>query len=159
MWVLAGRADGATRQPLPRNAHAPRASRAGTHASRHGERARAPPSTVRPRAPDRGPRARARPARSGALWSRGLPRSPHVTPDARGRRSQLTRTIPPMGEIRTSGRPSTQEQQARESALELFRSAPIPDAELLSNLGLFLNRPTLTRILFMHELYRQILDV
>jgi len=64
-----------------------------------------------------------------------------------------------MGEIRTSGRPSTQEQQARESALELFRSAPIPDAELLSNLGLFLNRPTLTRILFMHELYRQILDV
>ena len=58
-----------------------------------------------------------------------------------------------------SGNPSAQEQEARGGAIDLFRRCPIPDAELLPNLGLFLNRPALTRILFMHELYRRIVDV
>lgn len=47
----------------------------------------------------------------------------------------------------------------RESFLESFRNSPIPDNERLSNLGLFLNRQTLSRILFMHDLYKRIIDV
>lgn len=51
------------------------------------------------------------------------------------------------------------EIETRSKLLELLRSCPIPDSELLSNLGLFLNRQTLSRILFMHLLYQQILTV
>ena len=51
------------------------------------------------------------------------------------------------------------EAELRSHLLELFRSCPIPDNELLSNLGLFINRQTLSRILYMHFLYQKILDV
>jgi len=54
---------------------------------------------------------------------------------------------------------SQQEKALRNSFFELFKLCPIPDEELLSNLGLFLNRQILSRILFMHELYLKILDV
>jgi len=36
---------------------------------------------------------------------------------------------------------------------------PIPKEELLTNLGLFINRQSLSRIIFMHELYLKILEV
>lgn len=42
---------------------------------------------------------------------------------------------------------------------KMFKNTPIPDDELLSNLGLYLNRQTLSRILYMHELYRKIINV
>src|ERR1700752_1873112 len=47
----------------------------------------------------------------------------------------------------------------RDRFFELFRSCPIPKNELLSNLGLFMNGPALSRLLFMNELYQNILSV
>ncbi len=43
--------------------------------------------------------------------------------------------------------------------LKLLRNCPIPDEEIFLNLGLFLTPQTLSRILFMDFLYRQILDI
>jgi hypothetical protein len=54
---------------------------------------------------------------------------------------------------------SSQEKQVRSEFLELFKSCPIPDDELLGNLGLFLNSKSLARILFMNHLYTQIIDI
>jgi hypothetical protein len=54
---------------------------------------------------------------------------------------------------------SSNEQKRREDFRDLFQNSPIPKAETLSNLGLFLNRQTLSRILFMHELYQKIINV
>ena len=54
---------------------------------------------------------------------------------------------------------SGDEVAARGSLFELFRQAPIPGDQLLSNIGLFLESKNLARILFMDHLYRQIVDV
>jgi hypothetical protein len=51
------------------------------------------------------------------------------------------------------------EKKARNEFLRLFKNCPIPDNELLSNLGLFFNSKNLARILFMHHLYTQIIDI
>ncbi len=55
---------------------------------------------------------------------------------------------------------STGEQVAsRAEFFQMFKQSPLPESELLSNLGLYLNRQTLSRILFMHELYQKVIDV
>jgi hypothetical protein len=54
---------------------------------------------------------------------------------------------------------SQNKQKSRENFLELFQECSIPENELLSNLGLFIKRQDLSRILFMHELYRKALDI
>lgn len=54
---------------------------------------------------------------------------------------------------------SESEFELRDRFFELFRSCPIPQNELLSNLGLFMNGPALSRLLFMNELYQNILSV
>jgi hypothetical protein len=41
----------------------------------------------------------------------------------------------------------------------LFSDTPIPDDELLGNLGLYLNRQTLTRMLFMRDMYEKSVNV
>jgi hypothetical protein len=51
------------------------------------------------------------------------------------------------------------EVRNRAAFVELFKGAPIPDAELLNNLGLFISRQNLSRMLFVHDLYTKILDV
>jgi hypothetical protein len=51
------------------------------------------------------------------------------------------------------------EKTARHDFLRLFKNCPIPDNELLSNLGLFLNSKNLARILFIHHLYTQMVDI
>ena len=51
------------------------------------------------------------------------------------------------------------EVRRRKAFLDLMMKSPIPDDETLSNLGLFLNRQTLSRILFMDHIYRKILRV
>ena len=53
---------------------------------------------------------------------------------------------------------SPQEEDVRGKFIRHFRECPIPDNELLSNLGLFLNSKNLSRILYMDHLYRQILE-
>ncbi len=52
-----------------------------------------------------------------------------------------------------------QEDITRGEFIKYFRECPIPDDEILSNAGLFLNSKALSRILFMDHIYRQIVDV
>ena len=54
---------------------------------------------------------------------------------------------------------SEKEQAIRKSILQLYKNNPIPDSEILSNLGLFIRRQDFSRILFMNELYRKIVDI
>ncbi len=54
---------------------------------------------------------------------------------------------------------SEEENRLRSRQIELFKSNPIPDDQVLANLGLFLNSKNLSRILFMDHLYRQAQDV
>jgi hypothetical protein len=54
---------------------------------------------------------------------------------------------------------SEKEIDIRKGILDLFKNCQIPDSELLSNLGLFINRRNLTRILLMNELYKKILHI
>lgn len=62
-------------------------------------------------------------------------------------------------DIKTKGYSSPNEKSLREKFFKIFRDCPIPNNELLSNLGLFIKRQDLTRILFMNELYNKIINV
>lgn len=54
---------------------------------------------------------------------------------------------------------SQKENEARRKFHELFKASPIPEDEVLANLGLFIKRQDLSHILFMNELYKKIIDV
>jgi hypothetical protein len=54
---------------------------------------------------------------------------------------------------------SAQEKLTRQEFVEHLKKCPVPDEQLLSNLGLFLNSKNLSRILLMNHLYRQVIDV
>ncbi len=54
---------------------------------------------------------------------------------------------------------SATETRDRDRMAELLKSALIPEDQLLSNLGLFLESKNLARILCMDFLFRQIVDV
>jgi hypothetical protein len=54
---------------------------------------------------------------------------------------------------------SVSETSARKEFAEHFKNSPIPDDQVLSNMGLFLSSKALSRILFMNHLYEQIVDV
>lgn len=54
---------------------------------------------------------------------------------------------------------SESEIASRAALVGQLRSCPIPDDQLLSNLGLFLESKNLARLLFMDFLFRQIIDV
>lgn len=55
---------------------------------------------------------------------------------------------------------STADEAARKRGLaERLRTSPLPDSELLDNLGLYLTRQTLSRINFIQSLYQMILPV
>ncbi len=51
------------------------------------------------------------------------------------------------------------EKELRESSLALFRGSPISEQEIMQNLGLYMNRQSLSRLLFMQELYQKIVEV
>lgn len=51
------------------------------------------------------------------------------------------------------------ESKIRQEIVELFKNCPIPDDQILSNLGLFLNSKNLSRILFMDHIFKQIVDI
>jgi hypothetical protein len=51
------------------------------------------------------------------------------------------------------------EENARNELYKLLESCPIPEEQVLSNLGLFLNSKNLSRILFMNYIYQKIVDV
>ena len=47
----------------------------------------------------------------------------------------------------------------REKLYQLFRDRPLPDAELLINIGLYTRSSALSKLLFLDELYRQIVPL
>jgi len=51
------------------------------------------------------------------------------------------------------------EEKGREGLLQLLKTSPIPDEQLLSNIQLFIDSKNLSRILFMNELYKMAIDV
>lgn len=54
---------------------------------------------------------------------------------------------------------SQNELAFRQTFRDDFKNSPLGDQELMSNLGLYIRRQSLSRILFVQELYSQILDV
>jgi len=61
--------------------------------------------------------------------------------------------------IATGNRVSESEKVSRERFFDLFQNSPIPPNEILQNLGLYINRQLLSKILFMHELYLKIINI
>lgn len=61
--------------------------------------------------------------------------------------------------IKAMSNASEQELSRRQTFSELLHASPLPAAELQNNLGLYLKRQSLSRILFMHELYQKIVPV
>lgn len=61
--------------------------------------------------------------------------------------------------LKTKYLSSNSEQERREDFYSLYQRSPLPPKEQLSNIGLFINRQTLSRILFMQELYSKIIHV
>jgi Macrocin-O-methyltransferase (TylF) len=56
-------------------------------------------------------------------------------------------------------RGSAKEVEARKRLLELFKSSPIPDDEMLVNLQLYLRSTGLAKILYLNELYQRIISL
>jgi len=54
---------------------------------------------------------------------------------------------------------SENEDAVRTEFINHFKKCPIPNDQLLSNLGLFLSSKNLSRILFMHYIYSQVINV
>ncbi len=61
--------------------------------------------------------------------------------------------------IKSARKYSSEEISKEQKIIELFKKSPIPEDEILQNLGLFIRRKELQKILFMHELYKKILDI
>jgi hypothetical protein len=53
---------------------------------------------------------------------------------------------------------SDKEVLGRDHFLQLFKESPIPPEEIQMNLGLYINRQNLSRIFFMHDLYKRIIN-
>jgi hypothetical protein len=64
-----------------------------------------------------------------------------------------------MSEIKVLGGSTEKEKSNRDFIVDQLKNTPIPDQELIFNLGLYMNRQGLSRLLFMTELYRKIIDV
>jgi len=53
---------------------------------------------------------------------------------------------------------SSSEKDSQSNFVELIKSTPIPDDELLANLGLYLSSKNLSRLLFFYEIYKKIVN-
>lgn len=53
---------------------------------------------------------------------------------------------------------SSSEKDVQSKFVELLKSTPIPDDELLANLGLYLSSKHLSRLLFFYEIYKKIVN-
>jgi len=51
------------------------------------------------------------------------------------------------------------EVSTRKEFFDLYKNSPIADSEKLQNMGVYINRMNLSRILFMNELYQKIVNV
>lgn len=62
-------------------------------------------------------------------------------------------------ELGTKSSASNEYAATRMQLAAQLRNSAIPDAELTANLGLYIERMHLSRILLMHQLYKQIVDI
>ena len=62
-------------------------------------------------------------------------------------------------EIRIYDEISSEEIARRQDLLEMYKASPIPDTELLSNLGLFISKREFSRMLYIHEIYSRMIEV
>jgi hypothetical protein len=62
-------------------------------------------------------------------------------------------------EITLKSLASADEISRRTQIASAFRNCPIPDNEVIANSGIFQKRQELTKALFFHELYKQLVDV
>lgn len=62
-------------------------------------------------------------------------------------------------EITLKSLASEDEISRRTGIAQAFRNCPIPDNEVIANSGVFQKRQELTKTLFFHELYKQVIDV
>jgi hypothetical protein len=60
--------------------------------------------------------------------------------------------------IRANSFAGQEELQAYQQLVQLMRSCPIGEREILANLGLFANRTSMSRLLFLHNLYLRALN-
>jgi hypothetical protein len=56
-------------------------------------------------------------------------------------------------------RGSEREKEARQKIFELFKNSPLPDDEILTNLGLYIRSTILAKILYLNELYQKIINI
>ncbi|WP_432459171.1 hypothetical protein [Agarivorans sp. QJM3NY_25] len=61
--------------------------------------------------------------------------------------------------IKITGQSSDSELNIRKDFFDYFHKNPLPDAEILNNLGLFLSRQNLSRMLFINEMYQKMLPI
>lgn len=54
---------------------------------------------------------------------------------------------------------TSKEHEARAKLLKDLQNTPIPNEQLLNNLGLFIRRQNFSRMLFMHDLYKRIVNL
>lgn len=54
---------------------------------------------------------------------------------------------------------SLKEKSAEQRLVDLFHRWPVPDQEILANMGMFLTSKNLARLLFFYELYKKIVDL
>jgi hypothetical protein len=64
-----------------------------------------------------------------------------------------------MKNIKVLSGSTREEAENRHKLYDLFKNTPIPSNELLNNLGLYINRQNLSRILFMAELYSRFINI
>jgi hypothetical protein len=80
-------------------------------------------------------------------------------PQPQSMMSVKPRPITEIEEARVAQYQSDAERAKKRELLELFRRCPIPEAELMNHLGLYINRQLLSRFFFLNHLYQQILQV
>jgi hypothetical protein len=59
---------------------------------------------------------------------------------------------------RLQSRASEDQVQARQKLMDLWRKCPIPDEELLVNLGLYIRSSVLAKMLYINELYQKVIN-
>ena len=64
-----------------------------------------------------------------------------------------------MTDLRPDSRGSAAQHESRESLLQLFRESPLPTAELLVNLHLYMRSSVMAKLLYLNELYEAILHL
>jgi len=62
-------------------------------------------------------------------------------------------------DYKPEGRTSNERLQKRKNLYRLFKNRPMPDDQLMVNLGLFMRSSALTKILYINELYQHIIDI